>query len=454
MTNTTTPLIPRNQIELGSRFRKDYGDIDQLSYSINKNGLISPVAIGVASKVNIPRETDLPYILLAGGRRMMAMDKLGWTSIPVRIYDQPISELDLRAIELAENLDRKEMSYEEDLALKLEIHNLQQSIHGEKISRTPDSPGWSQADTARLLHISPAALSKDMELAKAIKKFPEMQLDQCKNKAEAMKRLKDVGKILVNSHNAATYSTQMADKSKTFSKLSSAFIIGDCLDIMAKIPSNSLNIIEIDPPYAIDLASVKKDNSCIGYNEIESKNYISFMTQVFTESYRILKEGSWLLCWFAQDPWFQPIASAIQEVGFKMNLIPAVWTKAQGQTAQPETYLGNSYEAMFYARKGKARLNKPGRSNVFPFPTIPHTQKYHPTQRPIDLMSEILTTFCPPGSNGFVPFAGSGVTILAGHLNSINLIGTDLTAIYKDGYILQLKEVLGYETPAELPSEL
>lgn len=444
MTNTETPTIPRDQIEITSRFRKDYGDIDQLCYSITKNGLISPVAIGLASEMHISRETTLPYILLAGGRRMRAMEKMDWKLIPVRIYDQPLTELDLRAIELAENLDRKDMAYDEDLALKLEIDRLQKSIHGEKIARSAGAPGWSQADTARLLKISPTTLSKDIKLAEAIENFPDMQLGKCKNKAEAIKRLRDIGKVLVNQHKANAYSIEMSGVSKIFRKLSSSYIVGDCLDTMAKIPSNSLNIIEIDPPYAIDLTTIKKDNSCIGYNEIDANKYISFMSIVFSESFRILKDGSWMIVWFAQDPWFQPIASAIKEVGFKMNLIPAIWTKAQGQTAQPETFLGNFYEAFFYARKGKAKLSKPGRSNIFNFPTIPHTLKYHPTQRPIDLMSEVLITFCPPGSNGFVPFAGSGVTLLAGHINSINLIGTDLTQSYKDGYVVSLKEVLGY----------
>ena len=167
------------------------------------------------------------------------------------------------------------------------------------------------------------------------------------------------------------------------------------------------------------------------------------MLKVFQESYRTLKEGGWLVCWFAADPWFQEISDWMRSVGFKMNLIPGIWAKPQGQTAQPETYLGNSYEMFFYARKGQSKLHKPGRSNIFQFAPVPHTQKYHPTQRPIELMDEIFQTFTQPGHSAFVPFLGSGVSLLSAHRNKVNAIGTDLTQSFKDGYILKLKELLG-----------
>jgi DNA modification methylase len=438
-----TPEIHISQIEIGERYRKDYGDIAQLMFSIKKNGLITPVAVGVADKVKINRETDLPYILLAGGRRMKALMELGITSIPVRIYDQAISELDFRSIELAENFDRKSMEYAEEVSLMRQINNLQIEIHGAKIARSQNAPGWSQADTAKLVNKDASTVAKDLQLAEAIEKFPELKLDTCKNKAEAFKRLKNVGKVLTNKVNAAAYMKTSGADDRVFKKLSSSYIVGDCIETFKKIPSNSLDFIEIDPPYAIDLCKVKKDNECIGYNEIPKEKYISLMTQVFQESYRIMREGSWIVCWFAADPWFQTIASLMEGVGFKMNLIPGIWAKPSGQTAQPETFLGNCYEMFFYARKGSAKLQNPGRSNIFQFNPVPHTKKYHPTQRPLELMDAVYSTFSRPGGNGFIPFLGSGVGLIAGHNNAVSMIGTDLTAEFKDGYILNLKETLG-----------
>ena len=439
---TENPEIPISLIEVGSRFRKDYGDIDQLCFSITKNGLITPIAVGVAEKMLIPRETDLPYMLLAGGRRLTALKKLGKTDVTARIYDVPLTELDFRSIELAENFDRKNMEYGEEVALLKQIHTLQTSIHGQKISKAPDAPGWSQADTARLTNKSGATVTKDLQLAEAIARFPELQLDSCKNKAEAFKRLKNVGTMCSNAIGAKAYVKSVGGSDQTFAKLSSSYIIADCLDIYSKIPDASLDFIEIDPPYAIDLANVKKDNDCIGYNEIPVDIYADFMLKVFRESFRTLKEGGWLVCWFAADPWFQPVADLLRGEGFKMNLLPGMWVKNIGQTAQPETFLGNAYEQFFYARKGKSVLKKPGRLNTFIFNPVSHTQKYHPTQRPFDLMQEIFKTFTLPGNSAFIPFLGSGVSIMAAHSLNVKAIGADLNSPYKDAYILELKHFM------------
>lgn len=444
-----TPEIPLSQIEVGQRFRKDYGNIDQLAYSIKSKGLLNPITIGIASKIKFPRETSLPFVLLAGGRRLRAVTKLGWSKIPVRILDQPLSELDLRAVELAENLDRKNLEYPEEVALMKEINDLQIATHGQKIAPSPNAPGWSQADTAKLVSKSTAVLSRELKLAEAISKFPDLNLDKCKTKSEALKRLKAVSSILTNQVKAEEYTTKISQSpSSLFNYLSNSYHVGDCLETFSTFEDSSLDFIEIDPPYAIDLQNVKKNNFCLGYNEISTSEYSNFLSKVFSESFRVLKEGSWLVCWFAQDPWFEEVYLLLKEAGFILSRIPAIWTKSslegpgQNSTNQPETSLSNSYEPFFYARKGKATLFKPGRSNDFRYERLPPSQKYHPTQRPLPLMLEIYSTFSKPGHHGFIPFLGSGVGLLAGHHLGITLTGTDLSSQYKDGYILELKKLV------------
>lgn len=441
-----TPEVPLSQIEVGPRFRKDYGDIDQLSYSIKSKGLLNPLTIGVASKMKFPLETTLPFVLLAGGRRLRAVTKLGWSKVPVRILDQPLTELDLRAVELAENFDRKNLDYAEEVALMRQINTLQMEIHGKKISTTPGAPGWSQADTARLLGTSVASVARDVKLATAIEKFPDLELDKCKTKSEALRRMKAVSTILDSHLQAEVYAAKAKD-SPLFQRLSEAYQVGDCLEAFATFSDSSLDFIEIDPPYSIDLHA-KKGVSCLGYTEIESSEYLAFLRKVFLESYRTLKEGRWLVCWFAQEPWFEKIYLLLCDSGFILDRKVAIWTKSslegpgQNQTSQPETSLSSAYEPFFYARKGKATLSKPGRSNDFRFERVLPSLKYHPTQRPLPLMEEIYSTFSRGGHTGFIPFLGSGVGLLAGHHLNMFLTGTDLSSQYKAGYILELKKLL------------
>ena len=56
MSEQTLANIPLEDIHIGKRFRVDLGSIDQLKYSIKKNGLISPIAI--AKSENITDQAD------------------------------------------------------------------------------------------------------------------------------------------------------------------------------------------------------------------------------------------------------------------------------------------------------------------------------------------------------------------------------------------------------------
>lgn len=439
-----TPEIPISQIHKGKRFRVDYGEIDQLCYSIKKNGLITPIAVGITANLSeeLREDSTLDYTLLAGGRRLRAMEKLGWTMIPCRIYDQSLTELELRSIELAENFDRKEMTYAEEVALMKEINDLQTQIHGQKVARAANAPGWSQSDTARLLSKSPGSVTKDLQLAEAILAHPELGLDKCKNKHEAHKLLKSVGKKIVTELKSNEFRKSHINTDATYKKLSSAYIVANCLDVISKLPSNTIDLVEIDPPYAIDLPSLKRGNDCDGYNEIPPDLYLELMPALLKQCYRVMRANSWLLCWFGPDPWFPFIAQWIRDAGFSMAAIPGIWAKDRGQTMQPETYLASSYEMFFYARKGSPKIQKPGHSNIFSYSGVPAARKHHPTQRPMELMVDLYTTFCWPNAQGFIPFLGSGVGILAGHAAQINMIGTDLSKSFLDGYTLMLKDYL------------
>jgi len=373
---------------------------------------------------------------------MAAITEMGWMTVPAKVYDQPLTELDYRSIELAENLDRKEMSYVEEISLKKQINDLQIEIHGPKHSKAPDALGWSQADTARLLQETPANLSKDLKLASAMEQFPEIGLDKCKNKSDALKMLNSIGRQLTNSVKSEQFTKEMGTTNKIFKRLYDAYIVGDCFKTLSQMPNNTMDFIEIDPPYAMDLHSKKADSVMLGYNEIEVKEYAEFMVKLFSECYRILRPDSWLVCWFAMDPWFFPISEWLKGTGFKMNTLPGMWLKPNGQTMQPESQFANCYEPFFYCRKGQPKFNKAGRANVFEFTPMPPSQKIHPTQRPLPLMVELFSTFCRPGQQAYIPFLGSGVSLMASHTCQVSSFGNDLTREFKEGYIVQLKSYL------------
>uniref|UniRef100_A0A6H1ZW12 Putative methyltransferase n=1 Tax=viral metagenome TaxID=1070528 RepID=A0A6H1ZW12_9ZZZZ len=431
-------------IDVGDRFRVDYGDLRELIDSIKENELINPIAI-------YSETGDPPFVLAAGGRRFAAFVQMGQGEIPCRIYDHKLSELELRSIELEENIRRKELTFDEDVRLKREVHRLQLEIHGEKISRSPNASGHSMRDTAKLLgQKSHATLSQDIKLADTMDAFPEAGWDSCKTKAEAHK--------IVNRIEEKIIRRELINRAKethgdvTRDKLINAYYVGDFFDHVKKLPDGIFDLVEIDPPYGIDLPNQKLQSGGISggdkfaisygssYNEIHKDQYEAFITLALKELYRVMNNHSWLICWFGPDPWFEPVYQAIIAAGFKTRRLCGIWTKPGGQTHQPDKYLASSYEMFFYARKGDASITmeKRGRSNEFKFSPTHPSKKIHPTERPIELMKELLSVFATEGSRIYVPFCGSGITLNAAQELAMYPIGCDLGQDYKDGYVARI----------------
>lgn len=438
MTQALLENVPLSQIDEGFRYREDYGDLDELITSIQANGLICPIAL-----CKHPEASDNhKYLLCAGGRRFAAYKQMQAESIPAKIYEQPLSELDLRSVELEENLQRKDLSWQEKVALRKKIHELQVAIHGVKTSTAPDAGGHSIRDTAEMLGVSHASVSKDLKLAETLERFPGIDWTKCKNQSDAEKLVKKIEKTFVKEELAKRVEASLGGNvNLKIRKLADAYVVGDFFEVIKTVPDNIYQFVEIDPPYAIDLVNVKKDYFNDGYNEVPAKDYPDFMRKVFAECYRTMAANSWGVCWFGPDPWFSHILEWLRAAGFSVCGIPGVWIKPTGQTKMPNKRLANAHENFFYFAKGQPALQRPGRINVFNYSPVPPAQKVHPTERPVEMIRELLSTFVMPGANVLVPFAGSGATLIAAAQENMIPLGTDLTSGYRDGYILNLKRI-------------
>jgi len=460
-------FISVEDIDIGLRFREEYEDIEELQQSIKEHGVIQPIAVGDKKFLDEAQIKELggspekgSYILMAGGRRTLAAKRAELETIPALIFNHVLDELELRMVEAEENLRRKNLSFTEEVALKARIHELQELKYGKKIGKSPNSPGVSISDTAHLLNVSPATMSLDVRLAGHIEKHPEIG-QKAQSKKEAWKIVEDIARREAAAELArrAKLKKVPTSKDKEEKDMMDAFVLGNFFDIITKMDSGIASIVEIDPPYAINLKKVKREGKTDSYNEIDEHFYEHFMRRTFEESFRVMKDHGWMICWFGPDPWFEKIYQWIVEAGmkskyeegsinwnkdktkwiksnkgFQIRRLPAVWTKRGGQLLQPTRYLANATEWFFYARKGDPGLNKQGRINVFEYSPVAPSKKVHPTERPIEMMEDILKTFGRGGSSVVVPFAGSGNTLLAAHNLHFPVFGFDRTPEYKNAY--------------------
>lgn len=437
-------VVPIEQIDadLSNRGRQSYGILTELMSSIDKHGLIHPIAVYSANG-------EPPYTLVAGGRRFMAVQMLKWTEISCRIYNTPMTNLELNAVELFENLDRMNLNYDEEVKMKERLHLTLVEIHGKKIARTPDAEGHSIRDTARVLGVSHATVIQDMKLAEAMRVLPELELDKEKNKSAAMKKLARFANVITNKMSVAEARKDAVISGRMSSPDDplSAYIVGDFFD--NTLAPGQFSFIECDPPYGIDLLEQRADGDSDGslqydYKEISNVDYLAFLNRLCDECFRLAADNSYIIIWCGPEH-IARVISSMQRAKFETCKIPAIWKKglSQGQAQGMSTNLGNSYEMFVYGRKGSPQIRKQGRSNVFDFNGVPGSQRIHPTERPAALMQELINTFVWPNSNILVPFAGSGVTIVSAFELGHKAVGFDLSSNFRDAYINRLLKEVG-----------
>ena len=103
-------VVPVGSIKVANRIRKEFGDISSLANDIKENGLLNPVTITTDGK------------LLAGERRLRAVQELGWKTVDARVVDDP-DEMKQLMIEIAENEHRKEFTFSERMEYARLLHD-------------------------------------------------------------------------------------------------------------------------------------------------------------------------------------------------------------------------------------------------------------------------------------------------------------------------------------------
>jgi len=427
----TVAMIPLDSITITNRAREVMGDLTPMEEDMKASGLISPLTV----KDN----KNGTFLLLAGERRYTVLKKNEITSIPVRIYKRELTQLEMKIIEKSENFHRKDFEFWELDKLTTEIHRMKQELHGVK-APGPDQDGWGTRDTAEMIGAkSPSAVVDSVKRAEAREAFPEL-FEKCKSASDASKVLKNLNESMIKEVIAKKLENQKTNA--TFTSVAKCYIVKDFFEGVKDIPDEHFHLVEIDPPYAIDLKKKKKSEGESQYvkdhyNEIDTEHYQVFLSNLFAECYRVMTEHSWLICWFAPEPWFEVIFRELNNAGFSTSRMCGIWTKPSGQTMQPQTRLANSYEMFFYAWKGRPVLNKAGRTNTFNFSPVSPNQKTHPTERPIELTTELYETFAFPGSRVLIPFLGSGNGIISANELGMSPIGFELSKAYRDSFLVK-----------------
>jgi len=195
-----------NEVLIENRMRKDLGDIGQLSKSISENGLIQPIVLTSF------QENDLTIIkLVAGHRRYEALKKLGVLTLVHAEHflwrdDLATDEYRRNAVELEENLRRKQMNWAEEVQGKARLLEVYQRIYGAPIPGQPSRTvqqglkpaGFGVRKLSELLNEAVGSTSQDLQMAALIEKIPSLKNEP--SREAARRKLELALKIQAGTH--------------------------------------------------------------------------------------------------------------------------------------------------------------------------------------------------------------------------------------------------------------
>ena len=256
-------------------------------------------------------------------------------------------------------------------------------------------------------------------------------------------------------------------------------IQGDCLDIVATLPANSIDLIYLDPPFftqKIQQLSNRDNSQSFSYNDLWSchKHYAEFLFARLTVLKEVLSNTGSLFVHC--DSHATHIIKALLDNIFGQAQFRSeiIWTYKRWSNAKKgllsahqtiyfysksndfkfNTLYGNYSESTnidqilqkrkrdnngksVYARNAQGDIildddkNGVPLSDVWDIPYLNPKAKErvgYPTQKPIILLERILAIASNVGDIVLDPFCGSGTTLIAAKLNKRHYIGIDNSA--------------------------
>lgn len=393
------------------RQRRELTGIEELADSIRKIGLIHPIVLTPEGS------------LVAGERRLRAHEHMGLTHILVQFTtDLPKDELE--AIELEENIKRKSLAWKEEVAAVSRIHAL----------RVANDPEWTADNTADLLSVSPAFISKYLKVSDYIARGEELVLSAdnlvtayniClrKDQRAAEEVNSTIDAAIDNLLSRPVSINPMTKKPEqplgslpieTPTQKPIPYLLADFREWATQPWTGpKFNFIHCDFPYGINY---DKHNG--GATGLLGK--YADTPELYLECLRALKvvmadrvaDSAHLMFWLsARHEIIHQSRLALEDMGWKVNPVPLIWHRSDNSGILPDPQRGprQVYEVCLFGSRGDRKIVQ-AVSNLY---AHPKTKEVHASEKPIAMLQHFFRMFVDESTVMLDPTMGSANSILA-----------------------------------------
>lgn len=223
-----------------------------------------------------------------------------------------------------------------------------------------------------------------------------------------------------------------------------------CFDWLKTVPSNSVDLVLIDPPYEVSRETNFQSGEKTGRDTDRFRISMDFgnwdfefsgLDNVITECYRVLKQSGTLICFY--DLWkLSTLKTYFDNAKFK-QLRFVEWVKTNPVPINSKTnYLTNSREiALVGVKGGKPTFNSEYDNGIYKYPVCHDKGRFHPTQKPVELIRDLIRKHSKENDVVLDCFSGSGTTAVASILENRNFIGCELDKAYYNKSMKRIEEI-------------
>ena len=214
-----------------------------------------------------------------------------------------------------------------------------------------------------------------------------------------------------------------------------------CFDLLPRIPSNSIDLILIDPPYEISRPTNFQNGEETGRDTDRFRISMDFgewdknftgLEVVIKEAYRILRPSGTIICFY--DLWKIETLKKLYDNNKFKQIRFIEWIKTNPVPINSKiNYLTNAREVAVSAIKvSKPTFHSSYDNGVYSYAICQDKGRFHPTQKPLAFIEALIQKHSNEGDTVLDCFAGSCTTGVAALNSGRNFIGCEIDKNYFD----------------------